>query len=158
MKKLERNSFKIWTDVKEYSRFFNLRSFFKWLDPDPNIKYESGSKRANNIQIRQDPDLQHWFYPQSKLKTLYFTRHAHISYPFLPRRKAAGMETFRSVVSSTMDMNSSSFSPSCKCPNKSIKQPETEYRYRYLLAVSRLEEMINFLRISKPLALDKGAA
>jgi len=29
------------------------------LDPDPYIKYGSGSRRANKIQIQLDPDPQH---------------------------------------------------------------------------------------------------
>ena len=69
---LWRNSFKtdekIWKDFKQifkkvikYSRCLNLWSVFKLLDPDPYIIYGSGSgsRRANNIRIRLDPDPQH---------------------------------------------------------------------------------------------------
>jgi hypothetical protein len=44
-------------------KILNLWSVFKLLDPDPYIIYRSGSgsRRANNIRIRLDPDPQHCF-------------------------------------------------------------------------------------------------
>jgi len=45
----------------KYSRCLNLWQVFKLLDPDPYIIYGSGSRIANNIRIRLDPDPQHWF-------------------------------------------------------------------------------------------------
>jgi len=46
-----------------------LSSVFKLLDPDPYIIYGSGSRRANNIRIRLDPDPQHCLYQSYFSKT-----------------------------------------------------------------------------------------
>jgi len=48
--KNEKNIKQIWKKIIEYSRFFNLCSVFKLVDPDPNpyLVYGSGSRRANN--------------------------------------------------------------------------------------------------------------
>ena len=62
----------------KYSRFFNLWSVFKLLDPDPDpyIIYGSGfgSRRANNIRIRldPDPDPQHCLYQQNSYNIGWF--------------------------------------------------------------------------------------
>jgi len=55
--KIWKQSYKIWKKFTKYPSFVNLWSVFKCLDLDPYIIYRSGSRRANNIPIWLDPDL-----------------------------------------------------------------------------------------------------